>query len=169
MHVACPHCGKTVQPIGDGRFMRHRSKPGEFCPLGQSKVEAAGSQGKKPRRKKGKRAPRICPAHATTLVGASTQYGRRYSCPHPSCTVVQWAGSTSTPADAATRAARIKAHDAFDSLWHPERPGSRSKAYAAMAVALELPPPKCHIGMFDIEQCERVIEFAESYCAELVQ
>lgn len=170
MNETCPECGKLVERLKDGRFARHRAQPGIFCPLGVSKEEAAGSQGSKKKRKtKGKRAPRVCPTHGHALVAGNTQYGRRYACPEFGCTVVQWAGSTSTPADQPTRAARMKAHAAFDNMWDYHVPGSRSKAYKALSEFMELPPSKCHIGMFDAEQCERVVEFADKFVLEPTQ
>lgn len=73
--------------------------------------------------------------------------------------MVAWGGSTSTPADKRTREKRIEAHDAFDRTW---KSGARKRtdAYKALAAFMGLAPNNCHIGMFDIEQCEKVIEFA---------
>lgn len=81
------------------------------------------------------------------------------------------------PGDAATRAARIRAHDAFDRLWKgapslydlddlpdAQKPGkirslqalARRRAYAWLADRMKLPPESCHIGAFDVVTCELV-------------
>jgi len=116
---------------------------------------------RKPRRRKKPR--RRCPAHDCELVSSDTRWGVRLSCPEPECTVACWMGSTSTPADDETRAARMKAHTAFDALWRSGTRGDgrrRSNLYAELAEYLELPPRQTHIGMFDRAMCQRVIEFA---------
>ena len=63
-------------------------------------------------------------------------------------------------ADAKLRKAKMAAHQAFDPLW---REGSkrRSEAYIWLAVQLDIPPSQCHIGMFDVVLCERVVEVCE--------
>lgn len=60
-------------------------------------------------------------------------------------------------ANAELRAAKMRAHTAFDPLW---RFGSmkRKAAYAALAAQLGIEPKDCHIGEFDVAMCERVIE-----------
>lgn len=103
-----------------------------------------------------------CTIHSSReLVPTETQYGVRYSCPVGGCTVVLWAGSTSTPADYETRQVRIRAHDAFDRLW---KSGSltRYACYRQLAKYLKLSREQVHIGMFDIKQCEAVIQFSEA-------
>lgn len=55
------------------------------------------------------------------------------------------------------RDARIKAHDAFDSLWrHGEM--SREEAYSWLAQALGIPPFKCHISRMDLDYVRRVVD-----------
>lgn len=54
---------------------------------------------------------------------------------------------------------RRLAHSAFDAKWAN---GSRSQCYAWLAKAMDIPPDKCHIGMFDIAQCQKVIELCPS-------
>jgi hypothetical protein len=77
-------------------------------------------------------------------------------------------------ADAALRRAKIHAHDAFDRIWrtlHARRqaaePGytlgrARASRYRRLAELLGIPPQACHIGMFDVETCRRVIELCTS-------
>lgn len=78
-------------------------------------------------------------------------------------------------ADAELRAAKQRAHAAFDPIWKEHirlasiRPMSRSmargKGYRWLAEELGLPPAECHIGMFDVAQCRRVVEVCEQFYA----
>lgn len=62
----------------------------------------------------------------------------------------------------ATRQARSKAHAAFDPLWRGKAAKyTRTQAYQALGVFMELPAAECHIGMFDYDQCMQVIRFVE--------
>lgn len=58
------------------------------------------------------------------------------------------------------RAARLKAHAALDPSWNQrkDRSVARLEAYAWLAAQLELPTHECHIGMFDVETCERAVQ-----------
>jgi len=67
-------------------------------------------------------------------------------------------------ANAELRAAKMAAHAAFDPLWKfggNNKGRLRTKAYSDLAAALHLLPEECHIGMFDVEMCNRVIAFCE--------
>jgi len=55
------------------------------------------------------------------------------------------------------RQLRRRAHVAFDPLWTENRM-TRAKAYAWLAEQMGLTSSECHIGKFNNEQCERVIE-----------
>lgn len=109
-----------------------------------------------------------CPNHGKKLDWSKTRYGPRFYCPEPGCTVVWWPGPTSTPADAETRALRMECHRIFDALWKDEsgpwaREGKgigwrRGRGYKWMRDALGLVQKKTHIGMFDAEQCKRLLE-----------
>ena len=59
-------------------------------------------------------------------------------------------------ANAELRAAKLNAHAAFDPLW---RTGKRTRraAYVWLSKKLGMRPEECHIGMFDVEMCKRVI------------
>lgn len=68
--------------------------------------------------------------------------------------------NTKTPlgrlANAELRKFKSLAHRAFDPLW--KKGGmKRSEAYKALATEMSIPKKECHIGMFDVEQCKRVI------------
>lgn len=60
-------------------------------------------------------------------------------------------------ANAELRQWKTRAHAAFDPLWRPGRM-RRKDAYAWLAKVLEIEVRDCHIGMFDIVQCKRVVE-----------
>lgn len=77
-------------------------------------------------------------------------------------------------ANAELRTAKQMAHAAFDPLWknwrdaYPEisrgpralraKQKARSRAYEWMADAMGLKQEDAHIGMFDVEQCQRLIK-----------
>lgn len=94
---------------------------------------------------------------AKDLVPHNTRYGIRLSCPVGGCTVVSWNGNI--PADYSTRQARIQAHEYFDTLWKSGML-KRKNAYKKLSHFLEIPREKTHIGSFDQEQCQKVIQFA---------
>lgn len=60
-------------------------------------------------------------------------------------------------ANAELRKAKIEAHSAFDRLWK-EWDLDRDEAYSWLADRLGIEARECHIGMFDLEMCRRVIE-----------
>lgn len=60
-------------------------------------------------------------------------------------------------ANAELRAAKIEAHNAFDPLWK-SREMSRRDAYQWLAKRLCMSVKKCHIGMFDVDMCNKVVE-----------
>ena len=64
-------------------------------------------------------------------------------------------------ANAELRSIRIKAHAAFDPKWK-QGGMSRSKAYRWLSKQLGIRFEDTHIGMFDMDQCQRVIEVCES-------
>lgn len=59
-------------------------------------------------------------------------------------------------ADAKLRKAKMAAHKQFDPLWQSGR-YTRTQAYTALARELGIEMSECHIGMFDDEQCRRVV------------
>ncbi|MEM6363320.1 MAG: viroplasmin family protein [Planctomycetota bacterium] len=70
--------------------------------------------------------------------------------------------SLGTLAGSELRRARIRAHEAFDSLWKDGHM-SRTKAYAWLAKNLGISRRECHIGQFDETQCESVVELVSVY------
>ena len=65
-----------------------------------------------------------------------------------------------TPANAALRVARSRAHAAFDPIWRDGKK-SRSVAYAWLSQQLGLSKSDTHIGMFSADQCEATVAAAE--------
>lgn len=61
------------------------------------------------------------------------------------------------------RKAKSKAHAAFDPLWKSGKM-SRGAAYSALASSMAIKKDKCHIGMFDVKQCEYVVEWCKEFC-----
>jgi len=61
-------------------------------------------------------------------------------------------------ANAELREWRKKAHRAFDPLWKTGK-YKRNEAYKMMTSKLNISVKDCHIGMFDIEMCKRLINY----------
>lgn len=67
-------------------------------------------------------------------------------------------------ADTALRAAKQRAHAAFDPIWQKECAGTgfkgraRRSAYAWLADAMGMKPEDCHVGKLDVAECDRVVE-----------
>ncbi len=68
-------------------------------------------------------------------------------------------------ANAELRAAKMAAHAAFDPLWRAKmaRDGcskshARKSGYRWLSQQLGIPYKKTHIGQFDLDECQRVIE-----------
>jgi hypothetical protein len=86
-------------------------------------------------------------------------------------------------ADKELRDAKVAAHSAFDVLWKKKvqkeikkdrsrssglrylklRAQTRTEAYQWLSEAMGLPVQHTHIGMFDVEQCRRVVELCQPY------
>ena len=60
-------------------------------------------------------------------------------------------------ANAELRAAKQAAHVAFDPLWK-QLGWTRSIAYFWMAKKLGIPREEAHIGMFDVDRCQRLVK-----------
>lgn len=73
-----------------------------------------------------------------------------------------------TLANAELRRARMAAHQAFDPIWRG-RARSRRSAYRWLAQQLGVAYEDCHIGMFDMGTCQRVIELCTLDDFEVLQ
>lgn len=91
-----------------------------------------------------------------------------YACPpcdayvgcHPGTKV-----ALGTLANAELRAMRKRAHRAFDRTWKGgDR--SRSQAYKWLANQLGITSQQCHVAMFDVQQCQKIIGICHSYLRE---
>lgn len=67
-------------------------------------------------------------------------------------------------ANAELRAWKQRAHAAFDPIWQDGNM-RRERAYGWLARQLGISRPTCHIGMFDVEMCQKVVEV----CKEMPQ
>lgn len=89
-------------------------------------------------------------------------YGMIYLCRHCRAYVGVHRGTDKPKgrlADAELRRWKIAAHNAFDPLWQSGRfKYHRNAAYAWLASKMGLPVDKTHIGMFDVGQCQKVIQ-----------
>lgn len=108
-----------------------------------------------------------CPECGSAMVLRTSRYGLFYGCvEYPRCKATHGAHKDGrplgTPADAATKKARIRAHDAFDRIWKGGHM-SRSDAYAWMQEAMDLSEEDAHIGKFTIDQCDQLELLAEEY------
>lgn len=69
-------------------------------------------------------------------------------------------------ANEALRTMKMRAHAAFDPLWKDGHFG-RKEVYALLAEKLNIEVRDCHIGMFDIKTCEKVIAIARETRSQL--
>ena len=96
---------------------------------------------------------------ASAIYGAGIDAGLLWACRPCEAWVGCHKGTTRPKgglAKKALRAARIRAHGAFDPIY---RTGlmDRSEAYAWLADHVGVDRRDCHIGMFDERQCELVV------------
>ena len=63
------------------------------------------------------------------------------------------------------RLKRMETHQVFDKFWRAKRM-SRTKAYRWLSEQMELPESKAHIGGFEMEQCQQLIELCRKEKAE---
>lgn len=103
------------------------------------------------------------------LVNNAVIYGKAYGWPltyrcHDCKAKVGCHPGTDIPlgtlADAATQKARMAAHQAFDPIWKGKGPQARSRAYRALARAMN--QPAAHISWFNRDDCEKVVELCRA-------
>lgn len=115
-----------------------------------------------------------CPdCGAAMILRTTTKFTRKdgtarqfYGCSNfPECTTCHGAHPDGTPlgipGDKATRAARMLAHIAFDTLWQG-RKWKRKGAYVWLSRKLSIHFDDCHIALFDIRMCAQVIQVCEA-------
>src|SRR5688572_15421813 len=67
-----------------------------------------------------------------------------------------------TLANLETRRYRRLAHVYFDSIWRTGKMRRRA-AYEWLAKELGISSGQCHIALFDVEQCKRVVDIVDKY------
>ena len=103
-----------------------------------------------------------CPECDGKLVLRNSKYGPFWGCERfPDCTATHGAHPDGTPlgipADKKTKKSRIKAHDVFDKFWKKQKM-TRKGAYWWLQKQMSMTKEECHIGRFNIEQCEQVVK-----------
>lgn len=63
-------------------------------------------------------------------------------------------------ANAELRSAKSRAHTSFDPMWRGKK-RTRNSAYRWLSKQLGIAEKKCHIGSFDVEMCNRVVDIME--------
>lgn len=114
-----------------------------------------------------------CPCGAP-MVPRNSSWGRFWGCStYPKCKNTHAAHQSDgspmgKPADPETKKGRIRAHAVFDTLWQKNEfakkpPMKRKQAYAWLREVMELNHEEGHIGMFNTEQCEKLIALVTEY------
>jgi hypothetical protein len=123
---------------------------------------------------------KVCPycARPTTHCNDAVIYGKTfggmmYVClacdAYVGCHKPQPAVAMGRLANAELRGAKREAHHCFDMLWRRkiEQGFSKSKArklaYRWLSEETGIPVKFCHIGMFDVAECNKVIEVCKPY------
>lgn len=70
-----------------------------------------------------------------------------------------------TPASYEVRKARSAAHRAFDPLWRNAYNSKmeRARCYKMLAAYMDIASNDCHIGSFDVAQCDIVLDFVTDF------
>ena len=120
--------------------------------------------------------PYCCRPAALRSTSAHLYYGRDYG-PVWQCEPCEaWVGChkgghqpLGRLANAALRAAKQRAHAAFDPLWQAKmrqdgcaKNKARSKGYIWLAGQLGIAAQECHIGYFNEDMCARVVEVCQA-------
>ncbi|MCF0055541.1 zinc-finger-containing protein [Dyadobacter sp. CY356] len=126
----------------------------------------------------------VCPycSEKAKLVDSACVYGKSYGLIYlckPCDAYVGVHKGTNTPlgrlANKDLRSWKMKAHAAFDPLWqrklgiklsqdpHYKKKFARGSGYNWLSQQMGLTRQECHIGMFDIEQCKKVIEVCSPF------
>lgn len=56
---------------------------------------------------------------------------------------------------------KMSAHSHFDALWKGKM-GMRNQAYEWLTQAMGIPRDRCHIGMFNVDQCKEVVRICNN-------
>lgn len=66
------------------------------------------------------------------------------------------------------RSCRLKAHASFDPLWKKKHM-TRSEAYSFLSKEMGIKKNWCHIAMFNVEQCKRVVEISKKRTNQIIK
>lgn len=115
---------------------------------------------------------------STAVYGNGRDFGDLYVCAnYPRCDAyVGVHKGTDKPlgrlANAELREWKKRAHAAFDGLWRRKmsvhgcaKKKARGKGYRWLSEQMGIDEKRCHIGMFDVEQCQQVVEICKPYTA----
>ena len=96
-----------------------------------------------------------------------SRYGKFYGCTdYPNCQASHGAHADGSPlgipADGKTKNARMRAHEEFDKLWKSGRM-RRTDSYRWMQRTLGLSAAEAHIGRFNEEMCEMLIQAVRTF------
>jgi hypothetical protein len=108
-----------------------------------------------------------CPECQASMVLRPSKYGLFYGCSrYPDCKSAHGADPNGAPlgvpATKEVKAARIRAHVSFDTLWNTGTM-KRKEAYKWMQMALGLSKHEAHIGNFDLAMCDKLVEAVTVY------
>lgn len=120
----------------------------------------------------------LCPycGTKTQLVGGDVIYPHRpdlyekkfWKCTNCPDSYVGCHPGTETPlgrlANTELRKAKMAAHATFDPIWK-KGVMTRKEAYAWLSSMLGIHPDDCHMGMFDVDTCSRVVAACNSRIA----
>ena len=112
-----------------------------------------------------------CPMCGAKLILKESMYGKFFGCEkwgytgcsgsvgcHPNSTI-----PLGYPATPKVKKLRIDAHTAFDRLWRgPDKKMARSVAYVWLREKLGMSESEAHIGMFDGDQCKKLIDLIKA-------
>lgn len=115
----------------------------------------------------------------TKYVDSSVVYGKSYGKIYYCADCQAWVGvhkgtnkALGRLANAELREWKKEAHKYFDPLWQKKMKQGRKKhdarrlAYKWLSEQLGIPANETHIGMFDVDQCKRVVELCKPYYHE---
>lgn len=118
-----------------------------------------------------------CAECAAPMALRSGRYGLFWGCTaYPTCKGIHGAHNDTglplgVPGNAETKAARIRAHEAFDKLWKWGEHGKKTRrglAYLWLARELGIAADDAHFGSFDLATCERAIALCEGVGPEVL-
>jgi hypothetical protein len=104
----------------------------------------------------------------TEYVDSKIIYGKSYGMVYMCTPCKAWVGTHKSDntqalgrlADSQLREAKKTAHEHFDKLWKNGK-FERNEAYKKLSNYLNIEGDLCHIGMFDVEGCRKVVEFSK--------